>query len=347
MTGLDNSELSLHEARRRYHQRDPAAWGFDFDTALFDIADAAGLDRALGHDRLYDVVSSQFAMHYCFGSLETAQSFFGNVVSRLKPGGIFICTFTDGESVLQHLRRAEPKPDKLGEHDPLMSCDAINFDAVDQITQLQEWIQKRSPADPSLFGHKYNFCLYPHVQDIAEYITASPVVEAMAAAVGLRPRRSRSFLDWLDVYKGKPLSSEEKQASMLYSSYEFVKCADAPPSRSPVPKHAYSKHSRSPRRYDRRDDRRDDYDRRDRGYYRRDSYDDRRRDDRLGSPPTGRRKDQSRSPLRQGRSDSPQRRRDRSPYKERGSRGSPKSSRSHRRTSRDGDRFESSGRYRR
>ena len=199
VTGLDNSELSLLEARRRYHQRDPAAWGFDFDTALFDIADAAGLDRALGHDRLYDVVSSQFAMHYCFGSLETAQSFFGNVVSRLKPGGIFICTFTDGESVLQHLRRAEPKPDKLGEHEPLMSCDAINFDAVDQITQLQEWIQKRSPADPSLFGHKYNFCLYPHVQDIAEYITASPVVEAMAAAVGLR---------WVDAVAQQQLNAK-------------------------------------------------------------------------------------------------------------------------------------------
>jgi hypothetical protein len=41
---------------------------------------------------LFDIVSCQFAFHYCFESLEQAECMLRNASERLKPGGYFIGT---------------------------------------------------------------------------------------------------------------------------------------------------------------------------------------------------------------------------------------------------------------
>ena len=41
---------------------------------------------------LFDIVSCQFAFHYCFESLEQAECMIRNAAERLKPGGFFIGT---------------------------------------------------------------------------------------------------------------------------------------------------------------------------------------------------------------------------------------------------------------
>jgi SAM-dependent methyltransferase len=47
----------------------------------------------------FDVVSSMFAIHYFFENRNTLYGFMNNVARNLKPGGIFIATYMDGESV--------------------------------------------------------------------------------------------------------------------------------------------------------------------------------------------------------------------------------------------------------
>ena len=42
---------------------------------------------------VFDVVSCQFALHYCFESHSQAKRFIKNAASKLKPGGFFFgCT---------------------------------------------------------------------------------------------------------------------------------------------------------------------------------------------------------------------------------------------------------------
>ncbi len=47
----------------------------------------------------FDVVSCQFAIHYFFESRDTLNGFLSNVSDNLRPGGIFIATFMDGDKV--------------------------------------------------------------------------------------------------------------------------------------------------------------------------------------------------------------------------------------------------------
>lgn len=47
----------------------------------------------------FDVVSCQFAIHYFFENRDTLNGFLANVSNNLRPGGIFIATFMDGDKV--------------------------------------------------------------------------------------------------------------------------------------------------------------------------------------------------------------------------------------------------------
>jgi SAM-dependent methyltransferase len=47
----------------------------------------------------FDVVSCMFAIHYFFENKDTLHGFMNNVAQNLRPGGVFIATFMDGEAV--------------------------------------------------------------------------------------------------------------------------------------------------------------------------------------------------------------------------------------------------------
>lgn len=51
-------------------------------------------------DRLFDVVSMQFCMHYAFESEEKARMMLANATRYLRPGGVLIGTIPDCENLL-------------------------------------------------------------------------------------------------------------------------------------------------------------------------------------------------------------------------------------------------------
>jgi len=55
----------------------------------------------------FDCITCMFAIHYFFKSNEILDGFLNNVSSNLKKNGIFICTFMDGESVINALNETE------------------------------------------------------------------------------------------------------------------------------------------------------------------------------------------------------------------------------------------------
>ena len=123
--------------------------------------------------------------------------------------------------MLQYLQADEIGQCRLGSQ--LFELKAINFSPKGQ---LGTWIHEEL-ADigvcEQLFGWKYTFNMPPHVKDIDEFVTPVPVVVALAAEVGLRLVKRRTFSEWQDDYGGPPLSPELRVVSALSSSCEFVK----------------------------------------------------------------------------------------------------------------------------
>lgn len=52
----------------------------------------------------FDMVSCQMSMHYLFESEKTLRQFLTNVTERLEPGGIFIGTTLDSQTLVKKLR---------------------------------------------------------------------------------------------------------------------------------------------------------------------------------------------------------------------------------------------------
>lgn len=54
----------------------------------------------------FDAITCMFAIHYFFESEEKLNGFLGNINANLKKDGVFICTFMDGESVINELTKS-------------------------------------------------------------------------------------------------------------------------------------------------------------------------------------------------------------------------------------------------
>jgi len=57
--------------------------------------------------KLFNTVSCQFAIHYFFKTKEYLEGFLRNVSFNLKPNGIFIATFMDGQTVHKLINKPE------------------------------------------------------------------------------------------------------------------------------------------------------------------------------------------------------------------------------------------------
>jgi mRNA (guanine-N7-)-methyltransferase len=92
-------------------------------------------------EQQFDLVSCQFAFHYCFESLPQAECMLRNISENLRKGGYFIGTTPDSNDIMSRLR-ASPAGSAFGN-----SIFRVSFEEA-SLTQPQP-----------LFGAKYNFHL--------------------------------------------------------------------------------------------------------------------------------------------------------------------------------------------
>ena len=59
---------------------------------------------------MFDIVSTQFAIHYMFRSEDKLRAYLRNVTDRLEPGGFFIGTTIDSDELVYRVR-TEGNPD--------------------------------------------------------------------------------------------------------------------------------------------------------------------------------------------------------------------------------------------
>lgn len=107
----------------------------------------------------FDIVSCQFAFHYCFESLAQAEVMLKNACECLKPGGYFIGTTPDSYELVKRLRSAEDM--SFGNE-----VYRITFETPDK-------------ENLPLFGAKYDFHL-EGVVSCPEFLVYFPLLEKMA-----------------------------------------------------------------------------------------------------------------------------------------------------------------------
>lgn len=118
-----------------------------------------------------NLVSCQFAFHYCFESLRQAEFMLKNAAECLREGGYFIGTIPDANEIMKRQRAA--------------GTDTFGND-VYKITFLCDTEQ------PPLFGAKYNFQL-DGVVDCPEFLVHFPTLIKLALKFGLRLVEKKRF----------------------------------------------------------------------------------------------------------------------------------------------------------
>ncbi|XP_014247931.1 mRNA cap guanine-N7 methyltransferase [Cimex lectularius] len=178
---VDIAENSVISAQKRYN--DMKSRNYRIFTAEFIVAD-------LTKERVctmykdpkikFDIVSCQFAFHYCFESLQQAEMMLKNITDNLLPGGYFIGTIPNAFDIIA--RKQKSKQNWFGN------------------TVFTVTFEDDLPQPYPLFGAKYNFHLHESV-DCPEFLVHFPTFERLAARFGLKLVKKKRFQNYYDEMK--------------------------------------------------------------------------------------------------------------------------------------------------
>lgn len=162
----------------------------------------------------FDVVSSQFAFHYFFESEETFNTIIDSIKLNLKPGGIFMGTMFDGDSLL-HLKVPESDIIELSDQGEVRF--KLNF--------LGKSYQKSDDVVP-VFGNKLSVFIKDTVLDepMDEYIVKFDSFVKLMKSNGFELIDSKMFESFYEPYVNagnKALNSLQKEVSFLNRTFVF------------------------------------------------------------------------------------------------------------------------------
>ncbi|KRT78621.1 methyltransferase, partial [Oryctes borbonicus] len=192
----DIASVSLEQCKVRYQDmktRNFRERGGTLFTTEYIVADCTKVrlrEKYKDPSIELDIVSCQFAFHYCFESLPQAECMIKNASECLRPGGFFIGTTTDANELLTRVRNSESNSFGNSVYNVIFDCD----------------IEK-----PPLFGAKYHFYLDGSV-DCPEFLVYFPLFIKLARKYGLKLVRKEKFNDFYERMKveGKTLLTTTK-----------------------------------------------------------------------------------------------------------------------------------------
>lgn len=176
----DIAETSVEQCQQRYvemkerHKRQKER-GHCFD-AEFITADCTRERLKVMYkdpNIKFNIVSCQFAFHYCFESLPQARRMLQNVSECLKPGGYFIGTLPDAYDIMRRVQESD-------------DCSFGND--IYSVTFP-------SKETPPLFGAKYDFHL-EGVVDCPEFLVYFPAFVKLAEEVDMKLMFCKRFEDY-------------------------------------------------------------------------------------------------------------------------------------------------------
>ncbi|CAE8637337.1 unnamed protein product [Polarella glacialis] len=223
--GVDFASEAVEEAKRRYSDMVSKARtrGVTEYAAAFYVGDCSKADifeqlAADGHGQ-FDVVVSQFALHYLVESEQAARLFLERVRKLLRPGGRFIATIPSCEVLADYYESAavakKGASKSTWEREHRRSFYSIRFDGqVWASKELQSSPPRDGPSggeEPALdfeeifqrrWGLTYTFALEGAV-DAQEYVLPWESFEDLATSLGLKVFSDAPFPDLLRELKGQ------------------------------------------------------------------------------------------------------------------------------------------------
>ncbi|KAK8382674.1 hypothetical protein O3P69_015476 [Scylla paramamosain] len=170
----DIAETSVEQCKERYNRTKNRGRGNCFN-AEFIVADCTKKrikPLMENSKRQMDLVSCQFAFHYCFESLPQAETMLRNVSENLKKGGYFVATIPSAYEIMSRMKLSGGR--KCGNE-----------------VYTIEFPESRS-ENPPLFGDRYNFFL-EGVVDCPEFLVHPPTLQKLAKKWGLELLWCRKF----------------------------------------------------------------------------------------------------------------------------------------------------------
>lgn len=181
----DIAEISIQQCEERYRsmreRSQRSKFGKLFTAEFFACDSTLRRLREEYEDPSIELnlVSCQFAFHYCFESLKQAECMIRNAAECLRTGGYFIGTIPDANDIMKRQREAEN----------------ISFgNDLYRITFLCDTEQ------PPLFGAKYNFEL-DGVVNCPEFLVYFQLLVKLARKFGLQLVMKERFEDYFHQHK--------------------------------------------------------------------------------------------------------------------------------------------------
>lgn len=166
---------------------------------------------------IFDVVSSQFMIHYSFSDEISLRTYLQNVTDNLKIGGYFVGTTFDGQRIYEALKRKNSISGSKGK------------EKIWEITKLYG-VKKFVEGKPN-FGIDIDVFVssigIPH----KEYLVSYKYLEEVAEEYGLKLEEVKPFSEyWKEGVENseikeriKMMSEDEKKFSFFFSSFKFKK----------------------------------------------------------------------------------------------------------------------------
>jgi mRNA (guanine-N7-)-methyltransferase len=209
--GIDSDAKSLNERKefagawKRYHsmkdqgQRVPKSKFLHIDI----IKDAEVFEKLTNQDggMIYDIVSCQFAFHYFVKDIDKVL----NLISKkLKLGGMFIGTASDGDLIAKNLQNG----------DILLPVLNIIKDSTDQNKYIYHQMSGASSGTRTYFEL---------MGTSSEYYLFKEFLVEKCKQFNLQLVEILNFHEWKKKYHGRELSAQELVASYFNFSFVFIK----------------------------------------------------------------------------------------------------------------------------
>jgi len=164
------------------------------------------------NNKVYDIVSCQFAFHYFVQHMDHVLSL---ISSKLKPGGVFIGTASDGDLIKTNLIKGNVFLHKIIKKKPYPLLEVISKNEDEYIYHL--------------YSDGENVTYFDYKGGISEYFLFKETLIKKAKEYNLTPIDDGilNFSNWYIKYiadqKHKKLSTQEQIVSFLNFSFIFVK----------------------------------------------------------------------------------------------------------------------------
>ena len=249
VVGIDSDIKCIEEAINRYENAldnrfnitflcgDLSKLIFPKQEAACELTDAAGgvvdwkdlMKKSIPQKYIFDVVSSQFVIHYFFSDELSLRTYLQNVTDNLRIGGSFVGTTFDGSKIYDFLKRKTQEVGLKGDQ------------TIWKITKLYD--KKKFTEGRPNWGMAIDVFVNTIGYSHKEYLVSFKYLEKIALEYGLELEKIISFSDmWMEgkentegynskiVSDIRSMSDVEKKFSFLSSGFIFKKVKNAPDS---------------------------------------------------------------------------------------------------------------------